>query len=201
MTTAYHYTKGYRLFQILSDQRLKSFEMMYGEKLNSGDRWVWLTREERYPKTALPAIKELPQTMLTNQLHAPCEVDLLEVARYVSGIWRFKFELKKHPEIKPWLGSYQRSRLLKKDIGKYLERTARSVGDRVALWSIATNELSIGDSVLQQFTPQGWADRLIFAGHAEDMTVENIEGFDAGKIMRNSFYAMKRAIDEMDQVA
>lgn len=201
MTTAYHYTKGYRLFQILSDQRLKSFEMLYGEKLNSGDRWVWLTREERYPKTALPAIKELPQTMLTNQLHAPCEVDLLEVARYVSGIWRFKFELKKHPEIKPWLGSYQRSRLLKKDIGKYLERTARSVGDRVALWSIATNELSIGDSVLQQFTPQGWADRLIFAGHAEDMTVENIEGFDAGKIMRNSFYAMKRAIDEMDQVA
>lgn len=201
MTTAYHYTKGYRLFQILSDQRLKSFELLYGGKLNSGDRWVWLTREERYPITALPAIKELPQTMLTNQLNAPCEVDLLEVARYVSGIWRFKFDLAKHPEIKPWLGSYQRSRLLKKDIGRYLEGTARSVGDRVALWSIATNELSIGDAVLQQFTPQGWADRLIFAGHGRAMTVENIEGFDTGKIMRDSFFALKRSIEEMDQFA
>ena len=33
------------------------------------------------------------------------------------------------------------------------------------------------------------------------MTVENIEGFDTGKIMRDSFFALKRSIEEMDQFA
>ena len=201
MTVAYHYTKGYRLFGIIKDARLLSVEGLWGERITSGDRWVWLTRDEKYPKTALPAIKNLPQTLLTNQLKSPQEVNLLEVASHVGGIWRFKFDLDQHPEIKPWFGSLQRSRLIRKKVGKVLEGTAKAVGDNVSLWSIALNKLSIGDSVLQQLTPQGWSDRLIFAGHGARMTVENLEGFDPGKIMKDSFHASTRALKELELVA
>jgi hypothetical protein len=71
------------------------------------------------------------------------------------------------------------------------------VGDNVSLWSIAVNKLSIGDSVLQQLTPQGWSDRLIFAGHGAEMTVENLEGFDPGKIMKDSFLVLNRITDKV----
>jgi len=176
----------------MKDSRLLSVESLWGERISSGDRWVWLTRDDKYPKTALPAIEKLPQTLLINQINCPQEVNLLEVASYVGGIWRFKFDSDQHPEIKPWLGSYQRSRLIKKKIGKVLEGTAKAAGDNVALWSIALNKLSIGDSVLQQLTPQGWSDRLIFAGHGAKMTVENLEGFDPGKIMKDSVLVSTR---------
>jgi hypothetical protein len=193
----YHYTKGYRLFGIMKDSRLLSVESLWGERLTSGDRWVWLTRDEKYPKTALPAIEKLPQTLLINQLKSSQEVNLLEVASHVGGIWRFKFDLDQHPEIKPWFGSLQRSRLIRKKVGKVLEGTAKAVGDNVSLWSIAVNKLSIGDSVLQQLTPQGWSDRLIFSGHGAEMTVTNLEGFDPGKIMKDSFLVLNRITDKV----
>ena len=197
LTAAYHYTKGYRLFGIMKDSRLLSVESLWGERLTSGDRWVWLTRDEKYPKTALPAIEKLPQTLLINQLKSSQEVNLLEVASHVGGIWRFKFDLDQHPEIKPWFGSLQRSRLIRKKVGKVLEGTAKAVGDNVSLWSIAVNKLSIGDSVLQQLTPQGWSDRLIFSGHGAELTVTNLEGFDPGKIMKDSFLVLNRITDKL----
>ena len=78
-----------------------------------------------------------------------------------------------------------------------LEGTAKLVGDNVSLWSIAVNKLSIGDSVLQQLTPQGWSDRLIFAGHGARMAVENLEGFDPGKIMKDSFLMSNRITEKL----
>jgi hypothetical protein len=196
LATYFHYTKGYRVGQIFIGQGLVPIEH---EQVMPGDPFVWLTRSAEYPVTALPRIADVLDTDLSRQLRFRRAVDMLEVAKHVGGIWRFAFDTADHPEIKPWFGSYQRSKFVKTPWGKVLERTARKVGDRVELWGISPNQLSIGDSMLQQLTPQGWVDRVEFMGQGDDIEVADIGAARMSKIATDSiglFMRLKREQEE-----
>lgn len=185
MKSIYHYTKGYRLGEIIFGQKIQAIPSSH---LNfPQEKLVWLTREETYPLSALPAIPELPETLMKNQLQERQPVDMLNLAGYVGGIWRFEFNSNVHPEIKPWFGSYQRNKMMKTPWGMMLELTARKVGDQVALWAIASGHLSIINSTLQQLTPNGWVDRLSFLKRAGNVIVEEIDGASAQKIAADSY--------------
>lgn len=188
MKNVYHYTKGYCVGQIIMGQEILPMTIP-GQP---GERFVWLTREETYPKSALPAIPELPETLMVNQLKVRQEVDLLKVAKETGGIWRFVFERAKHPEIKVWQGSYQRNRLVKRRFGALLEQTARQVGDQVELWAFATDSLPIANSTLQQLTRHGWKDLLHFSQrHGEPAVIEEFDGAKSKKIILDSMKLRK----------
>lgn len=189
MKNLYHYTKGYKVGAILFGQEILALAMSQASMPD--ERLVWLTREETYPRTALPGIPEFPETLMANQLKKRHPVDLLKVAAQVGGIWRFAFDATKHPQIKAWLGSYQRSKLIKTPYGKVLESTAQKVGDHVELWAIASSRLSIVGSTLQQLTPQGWVDRVSFFKVEGELMVEEVSGACAKKIMTDSFALRK----------
>ena len=157
----------------------------------TGDNLVWLTREEAYPRTALPAIPELPETLMMNQLKQRQPVDLLKVAETVGGVWRFVFAADRHPKIRSWYGSYQRNKYAKTPFGQMAEKLARQVGDQVDLWAVAQGPLSIYGSRLQQLTPQGWVDRLQFFKEEGELMVEEFGGVAATKIMGDSIRMRK----------
>lgn len=189
MKNVYHYTKGYKVGSIILAQKILAIPSSSIDFPN--EKFVWLTKENSYPISALPAIPEMPETHMMNQLNAKHVVDFNKVGSAIGGIWRFKFDLANHPEIKAWLGSYQRNKLLKSTYGKILEQTARQVGDQVELWSIATGELSIINSTLQQLTPNGWVDRLFFFLQDGGVRVEEIGKANAKKITLDSIRIQK----------
>jgi hypothetical protein len=189
MKTVYHYTKGYKIGQIILGLEINA---MSSSGLGvPNEKLVWLTKEETYPLSALPAIPEIPETHMMNQLKKQQPVDFNKVASAIGGIWRFKFDLELHPEIKAWYGSYQRNKLVKSAYGKILEQTARQVGDRLEMWSIASGKLSIINSTLQQLTPNGWVDRLQFHMQAGEAMVDEIGKANITKITLDSIRIQK----------
>jgi hypothetical protein len=182
MKKVYHYTKGYCIGQIL---QAKQIEPMTKGMLPR-DKLVWLTREETYPRTALPAIPELPETLMMNQLHQRQPVDLMKVAEMAGGVWRFVFDAGRHPQIKSWYGSYQRTKYTKTKFGQMAEKLARQVGDQVDLWAVAQGPLSIVGARLQQLTPQGWVDRLMIFKEQGELMVEEIGGVNTTKLINDS---------------
>ena len=187
MKSVYHYTKGYCIGQIFL---AKEIQPRASDAL-PGDNLVWLTREETYPRTALPAIPELPETLIMNQLQQRQPVDLLKVAEMVGGVWRFVYEANRHPQIKSWYGSYQRNKYAKTQYGQIAEKLARQAGDQVDLWAIAQGRLSIFGSRLQQLTPQGWVDRLLIFKEQGEHMIEEINGSSSSKIMKDSLVLQK----------
>lgn len=187
MKNVYHYTKGYCIGQILLAKQIEPMS----EGVLPGDKLVWLTREETYPRTALPAIPDLPETLMMNQLQHRQPVDLLKVAEMVGGVWRFAFNADRHQQIKSWYGSYQRNKYTKTPFGQMAEKLARQVGDQVDLWAVAQGPLSIFGSRLQQLTPQGWVDRLVFIKDHGELMVEEIGGVKASKLMADSVLMRK----------
>jgi hypothetical protein len=189
MKNVYHYTKGYCIGQILLAKQIEP--MTKGEL--PGDNLVWLTREETYPRTALPAIPELPETLMMNQLQQRQPVDLLKVAEMVGGVWRFVFNAGRHPQIKSWYGSYQRNKYVKTPFGQVAERLARQVGDQVDYWAVAQGPLSIVGARLQQLTPQGWVDRVSLFKQQGELMVEEIDGVNTTKLINDSI-RMRRVL-------
>jgi len=92
-----------------------------------------------------------------------------------------------------WLGygSYQRNKYAKTPFGQMAEKLARQVGDQVDLWAVAQGPLSIFGSRLQQLTPQGWVDRLVFLKDHGELIVEELGGVKASKLMADSVLMRK----------
>ncbi len=187
MSTLYHYTKGYNLCGILMSQVIQT-ESNFGVRLMPGiTNLAWFTKEERFPRTALPCVPEMPETNL--QLHLSeikPEVDMLKLAGYVGGIWRFKLNKDNHDSLQWWISSYQRKRLLKSPIGKVKEMIAKKAGDKQDLWFVSSKPVSLADMVLQQLTPQGWVNRADFKKINGSISVADIGNADICKIMMDS---------------
>ena len=182
MKNVYHYTKGYCIGQIMLSKQI--VPMTKG--VLPGHNLVWLTREETYPRTALPAIPELPETLMMNQLQQRQPVDLLKVAEMVGGVWRFVFDADRHSQIKTWFGSYQRNKYAKTPFGQMAEKLARQVGDQVDLWAVVQGPLSIVGAKLQQLTPQGWVDRVDIFKEQGELMVEEYGGVNTTKLINDS---------------
>jgi hypothetical protein len=130
----------------------------------------------------------MPETNL--QLHLGTEkphVDMLKLAGYVGGIWRFKFNRSEFKSIQTWIGSYHRQKLLKSPIGKINEMVAKKAGDKQELWFISSKAVSIAGMTLQQLTPQGWVDRADFKNQGGIVVVADAGKADISKIMTDSY--------------
>ena len=188
MSTIFHYTKGYNLFDILMSQEIKT-EAVTGVRLHpSVTNFAWFTAEERFPRTALPHVPKMPETNL--QLHLGTEkphVDMLKLAGYVGGIWRFKLKRSEFKSIQTWIGSYHRQKLLKSPIGKINEMVAKKAGDKQELWFISSKAVSIAGMTLQQLTPQGWVDRADFKNQGGIVVVADAGKADISKIVTDSY--------------
>ena len=184
MNKVYHYTKGYNVGNIILNKQIEAYSHSSIKMPN--EKFVWLTTSENYPVSALPAIQEIPETLMLNQMIERKSVDLLNLAKLVGGIWRFEFNRRKHPEIMAWFGSYQRKKFVKQPYGMIIESSAIAVGDDITLWSIANMKLSIMDSILQQLTPKGWIDRVSFFKNQGEMNIEEIGGSNLNKIIIDS---------------
>ena len=168
--------------------------MCIRDRSNSGVRLIpsitnfaWFTGEDRFPRTALPCVPEMPETSL--QLHLAEEkphVDMLKLAGYIGGVWRFALHRPNHATIQSWIGSYQRQKLLKTPIGKVNEMVAKKAGDRQELWFISSKPVSLAGMVLQQLTPQGWVDRAHFKQEKGSLLVADLGNADISKIMTDS---------------
>jgi hypothetical protein len=187
MNTIYHYTKGYNLFEILTSQEIKT-EAVTGVRLHSSvTNFAWFTAEERFPRTALPCVPDMPETNL--QLHLGAQkpnVDMLKLAGHIGGVWRFKLHRPEFKSIQSWIGSYYRQKLLKSPLGKINEMVAKLAGDKQELWFISAKPVSIAGMTLQQLTPCGWVDRADFINQAGTLTVADIGKADISKIMTDS---------------
>ena len=188
MSTIYHYTKGYNLFEILMSQEIKT-EATTGVRLNpSITNFAWFTAEQRFPRTALPCVPKMPETNL--QLHLGSDkpsVDMQKLAAHIGGVWRFKLNRTQFKTIHSWIGSYHRQKLLKSAIGRVNEMIAKNVGDKQELWFISSKPVSIAGMTLQQLTPQGWVDRADFQTQGGIVVVADIAKSDISKIMTDSY--------------
>jgi len=187
MSTIYHYTKGYNLFEILKSQEIKT-EADTGVRLNpSVTNFAWFTGEERFPRTALPCVPKMPETNL--HLHLGVQkpdVDMQKLASHIGGVWRFRLNRLDFKSIQSWIGSYHRQKLLKSPIGKVNEMVAKSAGDKQELWFVSSKPVSLAGMTLQQLTPQGWVDRADFIKQDGVVAVADIGGSDISKIMIDS---------------
>jgi hypothetical protein len=187
MSTIYHYTKGYNLFEILTSQEIKT-EAVTGVRLQpSITNFAWFTAEERFPRTALPFVPKMPETNL--QLHLGLkkpDVDMQKLAGHIGGVWRFKLNRAEFKYINSWIGSYSRQKLLKSPMGKINEIIAKNAGDNQALWFISSKPVCIAGMTLQQLTPQGWMDRAHFANQSGEVVVADIGNANISKIMTDS---------------
>ena len=187
MNQIYHYTKGYNLYNILMSQVIET-ENNSGVRLDpSITNFAWFTGEDRFPRTALPFVPEMPETNLQQHLFEDKpHVDMLKVAGYVGGIWRFALLRSNHQSIQSWIGSYQRKKLLKTRVGQVNEMIAKKAGDQQAVWFISSKPVSIANMVLQQLTPRGWVDRAHFMKENGSLLVADLGGADLSKIMTDS---------------
>ena len=189
MSTIYHYTKGYNLFEILMSQEIKTEEIT-GVRLHSTvTDFVWFTAEERFPRTALPSVPEMPETNL--QLHLGVKkpyVDMQKLAAHIGGIWRFSLARAEFKSIESWIGSYHRKKLVKSQFGKVSEMIAKSAGDKSELWFISSKSVSLVGMTLQQLTPQGWIDRAKFLTQDGVLAVADVGDSNLTKIMTNSLH-------------
>jgi len=187
MSTIYHYTKGYNLFEILMAQEIRT-ERVTGVRMQpSVTNFAWFTAEERFPRTALPHVPKMPESNL--QLHLGPQkphVDMLKLAGHIGGVWRFKLNRYEFKSIQTWIGSYHRQKLLKSPFGKVNEMVAKRAGDRQELWFISPKAVSIAGMILQQLTPQGWVDRADFQTQGGIVVVADIGKTDISKIMTDS---------------
>jgi hypothetical protein len=187
MSTIYHYTKGYNLFDILMSQKIKT-EAVTGVRLQpSVTNFAWFTAEERFPRTALPHVPKMPETNL--QLHLGAQkpnVNMLKLAGHIGGVWRFKLNRSEFKSIQSWIGSYYRQKSLKSPLGKVNDMVAKKAGDKQELWFISSKAVSIAGMTLQQLTPQGWVDRADFQTQGGIVVVADIAKSDISKIMTDS---------------
>jgi hypothetical protein len=188
MNTIYHYTKGYNLFGILMSQEIQT-EAFTGVRLNSPvTNFAWFTAEERFPRTALPCVPDMPETNLMQHLGSNKPyVDMQKLASHIGGVWRFKLNRDEFKSIQSWIGSYHRQKLLKSQIGRANEMIAKNAGDRQELWFISPKSVSLAGMTLQQLTPQGWVDRADFISQGGTVAVADIGKANIETIMTNSF--------------
>ena len=188
MNTIYHYTKGYNLCEILMSQEIRTEGISAIRLTNSITDFAWFTAEERFPRTALPLVPKMPATNL--QLHlgkVKPNIDMLELAGHIGGVWRFKLERAGSQSIQSWVGSYYSQKLLKTGIGKLNELIAKKSGDNTDLWFISPKSVSIAGMTLQQLTPKGWVDRADFQRRGGAVVVADIGNADISKIIADSF--------------
>ena len=189
MSNYYHYTKGYNVGQILVDGSIaKSVLALPGFKKGSFD-FVWFTKDEAFPRTALPAVSDMPETLLFNQLKPQKpEVDLLKVAEKCGGLWRFAVPCENKPVIKSWFGCISRVQLLKNPLGKKFEKIAVLAGDKTELWAVSKVPVQLDGMTLEELTPDGWLPRMEFSTIEEDeLCFAEYEGAEFENIMEKSF--------------
>ena len=94
----YHYTKGIHICKIIASGKIiieNSTALISDErilKFMQRKNFVWLTESLTYPITALPLIPEMPATNMQNHFGSikPI-VDWDKLAKYIGGIYRFRF--------------------------------------------------------------------------------------------------------------
>ena len=188
MNTIYHYTKGYNLFEILSSQEIKTEAETGLRHHDPVTNYAWFTAEERFPRTALPCVADVPETNLMQHLGSnKPHIDMQKLASHIGGVWRFKLNRDEFKSIQSWIGSYHRQKLLKSPIGKINEMVAKKAGDRQELWFISPKSVCLAGMTLQQLTPQGWADRADFISQGGMVAVADIGKANIETIMTNSF--------------
>ena len=188
MNAIYHYTKGYNLYEILMSQEIKTEAETGLRHYDPVTNYAWFTAEERFPRTALPCVPNMPETNLMQHLELKKpHVDMQKLASHIGGVWRFKLDRDEFKSIQSWIGSYHRQKLLKSPIGKINEMVAKKAGDRQELWFISSKAVSLAGMTLQQLTPQGWVDRANFISQGGAVAVADIGNANIETIMTNSY--------------
>lgn len=187
MKTYYHYTKGYNVGQIIMKSMICPASSLRANWVKHSDEYAWFTRSGNYQVTALPALPNFPESSIATYMNGEGkEPDMLAIAEHIGGAWRFVFAGKSAQAIKPWLGSYERSKAIKSQLGKTLEKIAIDVGDEIAYWGISKNPVSIRNSCLEQLTPAGWVKRIEFYEEEGEVLVASFDKADAKEIVMNS---------------
>ena len=174
----YHYTKANRLHSIFTDGFIAT-EMK--RTLNPAPKvtdYVWFTEKLQYPKTALPALSDFPETMLflhltTKNVH----VDLGKIGAAVGNFYRFSFD-SNDTRFKKWWHSTERQEALLSQIWKGMESVANKVNDEVRAFWISTNDVQLTNFSLEVFEKNSWNTVLsnVSLNNANQETLQTIEG-------------------------
>jgi hypothetical protein len=168
----YHYTKGYTLGSIFNDGFIATERKRGLSRIRKNTDFVWLTAQQRFPKTALPNISSIPSSNLA--LHTSIRglvVDYDAIAAECEGLFRFGFS-SEDKRFKRWWHSEERKQMLNNTEWRSMESLANKVGDEVRQFWISTDDVWLCDYTLERFENGQWTtliDTLNYGG-ANDST-------------------------------
>ena len=152
----YHYTKGYALGSIFSDSFIATERKRGLSRIRKNTDFVWLTAQQRFPKTALPNISSIPSSNLA--LHSSVKglvVDYEAIAAQCEGLFRFGFS-SEDERFKRWWHSEERTRMLNNIEWRLMESLANKVGDEVRHFWISTEDVRLRNYTLERLESGQW---------------------------------------------
>ena len=152
----YHYTKGFTLKSIFSDGFIATEGKRGLSRIRKNTDFVWLTAQQRFPKTALPNIPGIPSSNLA--LHSSIKglvVDYEAITAETEGLYRFGFS-SEDKRFKRWWHSEERTQMLNNIEWRLMESLANKVGDDVRQFWIATDDVALHDYTLEGLESGQW---------------------------------------------
>ena len=164
----YHYTKGVSLKGILEDRFIATERKRGLTKISKKTDYVWLTKEPRFPRTALPRIPAIPSTLLeSHYCNKNLAVDYDTLTLICAGLYRVGFR-DDDARFKNWFRSDERKALLKDDVWCRMESAANKVGDNVRSFWISTSDVTLTDCTLEYWHDGQWLPLFEFESHTEN---------------------------------
>lgn len=152
----YHYTKANRLHSIFTDGFIATEMKRSINTMQKETDYVWLTEKLQYPKTALPALRAFPETLLTVHLQTKnVHVDLEKIGFFIGNFYRFSFD-SVDTRFKKWWHSGERKEALLKDNWRHMESVANKVNDDVRTFWIADINVQLTNFSLEVFENNAW---------------------------------------------
>lgn len=156
----YHYTKGYTLKSIFTDGFIATEGKRGISHCFKVSDFVWLTAQQRFPKTALPNISNIPSSNLA--LHYSIKnlaVDYDAISASCEGLYRFGFSAE-DTRLKRWWHSEERKHLINNALWRKMEGMAHKVGEEVRQYWISTDDLDLRNFVLERLEKGRWVSVL-----------------------------------------
>ena len=185
----YHYTKGIHICKIIASGKIiieNSTALISDErilKFMQRKNFVWLTESLTYPITALPLIPEMPATNMQNHFGSikPI-VDWDKLAKYIGGIYRFRFNASDERFDKWTLCEYRKNNL-KNLVINALEESSTLVGDNIHKFWVSSDHIQLRNCDLEMLVDGSWSSLFYFDSNG---SIHQICGYEIDYFMTES---------------
>ena len=171
--SVYHYTKEIHICKIIESGKIileNSTGSIKDERLLKflqRKNFVWLTESNDYPKTAMPFISSMPETLLLNHTGSiKPDVDWAALANHIGGIFRFKFNASDE-RFEKWTMCDYRKNNSKKPVIARLEESSNLVGDNINKFWVSMNDVNLRNCDLEMLFDGSWSSLFYFDANGE----------------------------------